>query len=1413
MESLSRPLYRNQASSATLSKKLFSGNGFSAKNAYDDVFSGPPKFRAPTFSSRVEDYYEIFGSSQASRASSIPILDLSSLEETNVSADARSSKLDYSKIFGGFRDEDIAVSYEEMVAEPKGGENFSEEARTPAKTVSPSEGSDRLNYPKENQVFSYKATDKSFDAVKQFNMSYHKTNQKSNDGTNGTMHIAQLHAVPGFTRFIDENTPLQKTECDKSVPSPQSDVNLDRDFNEGIMERKHYKAMPHLSKEQTSEGVIKFKSGSSQDGFYSNGKLFHEINPKTHPSKFAVPSDRPDNLLGNKGNPKRSMASNFEVPKSDAPKGGGGDCSPPFSDEEVDVNSAAAASAAALRKAIEKAQASIRIAKESMERKKAGLRSFSKPSSKDGLDVKERRENKVASEANRIKEKNTKGICERVDAVLQVFAGTERQNAIRSSKVAPDFKDSGKTFIAGETNGNQLESDEQCEEAKWFPEWVNTGKHRTATLALEQVDTHECESEEMKTAKEILEQREGNGKKAAEEAHEVEDMKTKLNVVQMAQEWEEHVNRLESAQEIHELEENQKIGVAQEVEEIEEKQKSFYEQEKCEKKLKESQEPIENEKFFECQDWEENDNEKRLDEAQECVENEKKQEVLEQEQNERILKDVHEKEENENRLEKICEQEIEKRQKEACEVVDYENKLKESCEGGINEKEEDDAHKGEDNELDKVHELEISEKRQNYTHDEKESAKRLKEDCEWEEIEKRLIEAYEYEDTESIWRETDQSEDNEKIEVDQEAVKDKKNLDASNYACKQDSSVSLSVTQEETQSSWRETDQSEDNEKMEVNQEAVKDKKNLDAANDACKKDSSESLSGTREETETIWRETDQCEGTVKIEVNQEAVKDKKNLDATNDACNQDSSESLSGTREACGHEENDGNVEISQEVTAHEESERIPEVTTVFCEFKEGEVACELEDKEILKTAGLVSGAAEHIKIENKMEDNNEAFIFNDNPADFGLTHTNFGRKQIDQNEDSELASYLENGIEILDHELGENKEKVKEAEISFDQEEDKNNFETAHEERQWVEMGKKMEASRSTGMFKGKEKTMEIDGVIKTRQDTEKNEEKLNITFAMEEKETNETVQKEVKVEKELLQKIDEANKRESEREKDRIAVERAIREVRERAFAEARERAERAAVERATAEARQRVMAEAREKFEKASAGTKSSAEKASIEAKLRAERAAVERATAEARERALEKALSQKANSQAREHAERFMAERFTGASRDNGMTQSFSSSDPHKFDGTNDESAERCRVRLERHQRTMERAAKALAEKNMRDLLAQKEQAERNRLAEALDADVKRWSSGKEGNLRALLSTLQYILGPDSGWQPISLTEIITTSAVKKAYRKATLYVHPDKLQQRGASIQQKYICEKVFDLLKAAWNKFNSEER
>ncbi|KAG8044721.1 hypothetical protein GUJ93_ZPchr0070g33432 [Zizania palustris] len=295
-----------------------------------------------------------------------------------------------------------------------------------------------------------------------------------------------------------------------------------------------------------------------------------------------------------------------------------------------------------------------------------------------------------------------------------------------------------------------------------------------------------------------------------------------------------------------------------------------------------------------------------------------------------------------------------------------------------------------------------------------------------------------------------------------------------------------------------------------------------------------------------------------------------------------------------------------------------------------------------------------------------------------------------------------------------------------------------------------------------------------------------------------------------------------REMEREKDRLAVERAIREAHERAFAEARERAEKIALERVTA-SRQRASAEAREKEERASAET--SSDRASREDTIKAERAAVERANAEARERAIEKAKAEKAAAEVRERREHYRSSfkesfKFTNLDYRQDTTQfqrattsNFVRNSDSYSKGVEVESALRHKARLERHQRTAERVTKALAEKNTRDLLAQREQAEKHRLSEFLDPEIKRWSNGKEGNLRALLSTLQYILGADSGWQPVPLTDLITAAAVKKAYRKATLCVHPDKLQQRGATIRQKYICEKVFDLLKDAWNKFTSEER
>ncbi|KZV25375.1 hypothetical protein F511_07259 [Dorcoceras hygrometricum] len=281
--------------------------------------------------------------------------------------------------------------------------------------------------------------------------------------------------------------------------------------------------------------------------------------------------------------------------------------------------------------------------------------------------------------------------------------------------------------------------------------------------------------------------------------------------------------------------------------------------------------------------------------------------------------------------------------------------------------------------------------------------------------------------------------------------------------------------------------------------------------------------------------------------------------------------------------------------------------------------------------------------------------------------------------------------------------------------------------------------------------------------------------------------------------LHSNEEANAKRLRR-KARKAVERArvrasaaeARERAERAATEARERAaaaqarEKEEANKAAAEARERAAAaQAREKEE----ANKAAAAKVEAEARRRAERAAFERAAAEAQERAAadarkRAAAAAKANQRkndndldsifgvgransaprARENStDSMFNQQFPnkGASEDAKKTSSGISSNMKRpssttniiddlssifgeFQKVEGETEERRRARLERIQRTQERAAKALAEKNKRDIQAKRDQEERHRISETLDIEIKRWAAGKEGNVRALLSTLQYV---------------------------------------------------------------------
>ncbi|EPS70465.1 hypothetical protein M569_04304, partial [Genlisea aurea] len=92
----------------------------------------------------------------------------------------------------------------------------------------------------------------------------------------------------------------------------------------------------------------------------------------------------------------------------------------------------------------------------------------------------------------------------------------------------------------------------------------------------------------------------------------------------------------------------------------------------------------------------------------------------------------------------------------------------------------------------------------------------------------------------------------------------------------------------------------------------------------------------------------------------------------------------------------------------------------------------------------------------------------------------------------------------------------------------------------------------------------------------------------------------------------------------------------------------------------------------------------------------------------------------------------------------------------------------------------------------------------------LDDKIMIWSAGKERDIRLLLCTLHHILWPNSGWLPIPLHNLIEIPKVKKGYQRARLCLHPDKLQQRGATPPQKYLAENAFSILQVAWSEFIS---
>ncbi|MCJ1246819.1 hypothetical protein MMC30_004028 [Trapelia coarctata] len=116
--------------------------------------------------------------------------------------------------------------------------------------------------------------------------------------------------------------------------------------------------------------------------------------------------------------------------------------------------------------------------------------------------------------------------------------------------------------------------------------------------------------------------------------------------------------------------------------------------------------------------------------------------------------------------------------------------------------------------------------------------------------------------------------------------------------------------------------------------------------------------------------------------------------------------------------------------------------------------------------------------------------------------------------------------------------------------------------------------------------------------------------------------------------------------------------------------------------------------------------------------------------------------------------------------------------------------------------TLTPAASAEAVTRLRAANAAAERADEEKfaLADSVDERLTSWRKGKEGNLRALLASLDQVLWEGAGWRKVGMGELIVPGKVKVVYMRGIGKVHPDKVSDDGDGVYGGR------DLLMSAWN-------
>lgn len=160
-------------------------------------------------------------------------------------------------------------------------------------------------------------------------------------------------------------------------------------------------------------------------------------------------------------------------------------------------------------------------------------------------------------------------------------------------------------------------------------------------------------------------------------------------------------------------------------------------------------------------------------------------------------------------------------------------------------------------------------------------------------------------------------------------------------------------------------------------------------------------------------------------------------------------------------------------------------------------------------------------------------------------------------------------------------------------------------------------------------------------------------------------------------------------------------------------------------------------------------------------------------------------------------------------------QYFTSTSSTKTTEPSDENEPEIRrnLRERRVAETQQRMMRQLAEKRARDDVEDAEKTGKIALRESLRPKINSWTAGKKDNIRALLSTLHIVLWENSGWTSPGIADIVEPAKVRRWYMKANLVIHPDKVKQKHGTLEQVATAEMVFDVLKAAWGKFEATNR